>query len=86
MGVMNIAGKGSDALAAPTVTDFGSCPSVLPTSTAYGGNAALVPGTIQAERFDNGGEVSRLMKRHLSMCVMTFRALLPTRERSQASC
>jgi hypothetical protein len=54
--VTNIVGLGDDAMSVPDITDFGTCPEILPGSTPFAGVAAAIPGTVQAENFDLGGE------------------------------
>ncbi|KAG5188997.1 hypothetical protein JKP88DRAFT_193088, partial [Tribonema minus] len=56
LAVAKITGIGSGALDPPGVTDFGTCPADLRDSTPYGLDAVQIPGTIQAEEFDRGGE------------------------------
>ncbi|KAG5191210.1 hypothetical protein JKP88DRAFT_174886 [Tribonema minus] len=56
IGIANILGNGADGEAPPTVVDFGTCPAALPASTPYLPLPAAVPGVIQAENFDKGGE------------------------------
>jgi hypothetical protein len=54
--VMNIVGLGDDAISPPTIVDFGTCKEVLPASTPFAATPAAIPGVVQAEDFDNGGE------------------------------
>mmetsp|Transcript_9325 Transcript_9325/g.14037 ORF Transcript_9325/g.14037 Transcript_9325/m.14037 type:complete len:1237 (-) Transcript_9325:165-3875(-) len=54
--VIDIQGDGIDATEIPVITDYGTCPEVIPLSTPYLGVAAVLPGLIEAENFDEGGE------------------------------
>jgi hypothetical protein len=63
IGVARLVGAGNSALSPPTVTDFGTCPADLPASTPYaaaataaGGGRIAIPGVIEAEAYDDGGE------------------------------
>ncbi|KAG5190438.1 hypothetical protein JKP88DRAFT_175697 [Tribonema minus] len=58
MGIMAVmyVRYGSTAKPFPYVKNWGTCPKAEPVSTPYGGNAAKLPGTIEAEAFDLGGE------------------------------
>jgi FtsP/CotA-like multicopper oxidase with cupredoxin domain len=55
MVMVQINGNGDDALDSPEILEFGSCP-VLVASEPYGGKAHTVPGVIEAEYYDLGGE------------------------------
>jgi hypothetical protein len=54
--VVNIAGDGDDGTGSPEITDFGTCLEEIPASTPYGGVSWPIPGVIEAEDFDEGGE------------------------------
>ncbi|KAG5183451.1 hypothetical protein JKP88DRAFT_354607 [Tribonema minus] len=58
MAVFNIKGKGADALSPPQVAagDFGTCPFLVPQSAPFRGTPATIPGVIEAEQFDTGGQ------------------------------
>eukprot|EP00612_Vaucheria_litorea_P002945 CAMPEP_0171462106 /NCGR_PEP_ID=MMETSP0945-20130129/6282_1 /TAXON_ID=109269 /ORGANISM="Vaucheria litorea, Strain CCMP2940" /LENGTH=1259 /DNA_ID=CAMNT_0011988577 /DNA_START=93 /DNA_END=3872 /DNA_ORIENTATION=+ len=56
VGVINITGEGDEGDGSPEIIDFGTCPEVIPLSTAYMNLTASIPGKIEAEFFDEGGE------------------------------
>mmetsp|Transcript_17355 Transcript_17355/g.24570 ORF Transcript_17355/g.24570 Transcript_17355/m.24570 type:complete len:971 (-) Transcript_17355:68-2980(-) len=56
MVVVEITGEGQDAEASPEILDYGTCPLLIPASTPFGLAPIAVPGIIEAEEFDAGGE------------------------------
>mmetsp|Transcript_10825 Transcript_10825/g.15312 ORF Transcript_10825/g.15312 Transcript_10825/m.15312 type:complete len:1257 (+) Transcript_10825:147-3917(+) len=56
LGIVLINGEGDDGTGDGAITDYGTCEEMIPDSTPYNTAAVKVPGVVQAEEFDIGGE------------------------------
>jgi hypothetical protein len=56
LGIINVIAAGVDANQLQYINDYGTCAQQIPFSTPLGGTATPLPGIIEAENFDEGGE------------------------------